>query len=107
MNVTKFLRESARFMAKDRPDIWSQDSAFKTLTMWYSELAGMDDGGEISTGGFALTKREYDGLIEYELHRKITQFTIFEEENVTDLMDWTTHGTLVDIGLDLEDVEEA
>ena len=106
MNVTKFLRESARFMAKDRPDIWSERTAFETLTRWYADLMGETEDGEISTGGFALSKREYDGIIEYELSRKVATFTIFQEENVTDIMDWTTNGTLVNIGLDLEDVEE-
>lgn len=106
MNVTKFLQESAKFMAHDRPDIWDADSAFKTLTSWFSHLAGEDEGGEISSGGFGLTKRDSDGVIEYELHRKITQFCVYPEEEETSLFDWTTNGELVDVGLDLEEEAE-
>lgn len=106
MNVSKFLQESARFMASDRPDLWTPDTAFAALSAWFSDLAGEDnEGGEISSGGFALTKRNSDGVIEYELHRKITQFCIFEEEEETSLFDWTQGGHLVDIGLSLPEDE--
>jgi hypothetical protein len=103
MNVSKFLQESAKFMASDRPDLWTKEDAFDLLSTWFATLAGEEGGGEISTGGFALTKREDDGYIEYELHRKIAQFCVFPEEEETSLFDWSSGGSLVDVGLDLEE----
>lgn len=104
MDVSTFLQESSKFMSADRPDLWTQETAFKTLTEWFSHLAGDEDTGEISSGGFALTKRMYDGVIEYELHRKIVQFNIFEDEDSqTSLFNWTDGGSLVDIGLNIPD----
>lgn len=105
MNVSNFLQQSAKFMSADRPDIWSVDTAFKTVTEWFSLLAGDDEGGEISSGGFAMTKRITDGVYEYELHRKVIQFTVFDDEG-TSIFDWTRGGTLVDVGLNIVDEED-
>ena len=103
MNVSKFLQESARFMAADRPDLWTKEDAFDILSTWFATLAGEEGSAEISSGGFALTKRQEDQFIEYELHRKISQFCVFPEEEETSLFDWSSGGTLVDVGLDLEE----
>lgn len=105
MNVSTFLQKSAVYMAKDRPDIWSEKTAFEVLSQWFALLAGEDEGGEVSSGGFALTKRIYEeGIWEYELHRKIVQLSIFEDEG-TSIFDWTTNGSIVDIGLNIQDEE--
>lgn len=104
MDVSNFLKESARFMAADRPDIWNEESAFHTLVDWYSKLSDDEhENGEICSGGFGLSKRSEDGLIEYELNRKITQFNIYQEEEETSVFDWTNGATVVDIGLDIPD----
>lgn len=108
MDITTFLRESAKIMAADRPDIWDEAEAFSALVAWHADLS--DDAlgdGEISSGGFSLSKRTYPqedgGMIEYELNRKLITFDIFPEEEETSTFNWTTHGKLVDIGLDIPD----
>ncbi len=100
-DITRFLQECAKFMAKDRPDLWTVNTAFTNLTQWFSHLAGEDDSGEIGSGGFGLTKRLYDGVVEWELHRKIVQFNNFEDDGETSIFNWSGGGTLVDIGLDI------
>lgn len=107
MDVTRFLREGAKFMAADRPDIWTVDSAFDVLVKLFSDLAGQDGSGEIRVGGFALQKYvgtgDEEGLIEYNLHRQVLTFEIWEDENVTAVYDWTDCSALSNIGLDVPD----
>jgi len=105
MDVTRFLREGSKFMAADRPDIWDVDNAFDTLSHMFSYLAGLDESGEIGTGGFVLQKFiDIDnGDISYYLQRKILEFIVFEDENETTVMDWSHSSHLSNIGLDVPD----
>lgn len=92
-------------MAADRPDIWDISNAFESLSQMFSYLAGMDESGEIGTGGFVLQKfiDIETGDIAYFLQRKILEFIIFEDENETTVMDWSQSSKLSNIGLDIPD----
>ena len=105
MDVTVFLREGAKFMATDRPDLWDAESAFEQLSSMFSYLAGVDESGEISTGGFALQKfiDLSSGDISYNLHRKILELNVFINERETSVHDWTTYSALNNIGLEVPD----
>lgn len=107
MNVTRFLREGARFMAADRPDLWNVEDAFDRLTQMFSYLVGVENSGEIGTAGFVLQKfvgvDDDEGVITWRLARNILTFEIFEEEGESLVSDWTDTSALSNIGLDIPD----
>lgn len=107
-DTTVFLQEGAKFMSRDRPDLWPEPAdAFRQLRSMFSYCAGEEESCSIGIGGFTLHKfMTNEGEIEYALQRNILNFTIFEEENETLVYDFTKTSQLVDIGLNIpEDLD--
>lgn len=105
-DLSKFIQEGAKFMAADRPDIYSVEEAADSLSRWFSNLSGFDPDDDnrhtaTGSGGFELTRfvDEY-GDSEYTLNRHIISFNPFENDPY--IFNWTKNGALTDI-LDLED----
>lgn len=110
-DVTDFLRESAVFMAKDRPDVWeTPEQAFATLYEWYNELSNMDltnwsGDASISSADFVLTRRPLDEDADaYELSRLVSGVYIFQDEQTADVRGWTEGSGTLKVGVNLPQV---
>lgn len=110
-DVTDFLRESAVFMSKDRPDVWpTTEKAFDTLYAWYDELSSMDltdwsGDASISSADFVLTRRPLDeGADCFELSRLVSGVYIFSEEETADVRGWTEGSGTLKVGVNLPQV---
>lgn len=100
MDITRFLQEGAKAMAADRPDNWTTESALDQLLHMYNYLSDLEIG-EISTGSWALQKRYLDGVVEYHLNKKILEFHYYQDENVSDLTDWSRGSKFFTLDLDI------
>ena len=90
-------------MAADRPDLWTVAEAFENLTAMFAYLAGLDESGVVTIGGFCLQKfySPDDGAIEYQLQRQVLSMDIDMDEFDSFLYDYTGNSTLCNIGLDV------
>lgn len=83
MNMTDLFREGAEFMARDRPDIYTVESAMEDLIRYHDDLAQHDGPGWCSFTDFVLFKHvEEEEMIEWHLTRKLASATIFPQEEV-------------------------
>lgn len=82
MNVIDFIRESASFMAKDRPDIYTPELAVMELDHAIEVLrgSGMTVGCVMFTS-YVLNRVEEDGVEEFLLTRKLSSVLLCEEED--------------------------
>ena len=81
MDVIDFIRESAVFIAKDRPDVYTEELAVIELH------AAMDAMREktyhfscISFTSYLLCRVIEDGVEEFILSRKLSSLLLFEDE---------------------------
>lgn len=81
MNVIDFIRESAVFMARDRPDVYTNDLAARELSHAIDVLreSGMPVGCVMFTS-YTLQRTEDDGVEELLLTRKLSSVLLCEEE---------------------------
>lgn len=84
MNVIDFIRESALFMTKDRPDVYPDAaSAAAELTSVIEALRQYDEHKMFSCivfTSYLLARIEADGVEEFMLTRKLSSLILFEEE---------------------------
>lgn len=96
MNVIDWLTHTARWMHADRPDLYlSVDDAFDDLSTVHDKLSLRDGSSWTSWGGFFLHKWEEDGVVEWNLMKKISSADVFLDENAVNVTGWTdTSGTM-------------
>lgn len=104
MNMTDLFRESAIFMAKDRPDIYTAQSAMEDLIRIHDDMAQYEDSGWSSFASYILFKNVEDGVTEWYLTRKLSSAILFPEENEARVYSHTHHGGGAVSALDLPDV---
>lgn len=83
MNMTDLFRESAVFMAKDRPDVYTAESAMEDLIRIHDDLAQYDGPAWCSFASYILFKHVEEGMTEWNLTRKLSSASLFPEENTT------------------------
>lgn len=96
-NMIDFLRENAKFMAADRPDIYNAESALADLISWYNHLDQSDDADYISSGGFTLSKEvSPDGhVVEYFFARLVSSAHIYVNDGDFDTFNWLSGSATV------------
>lgn len=84
MNVIDFIRETAIFMAADRPDVYDVPTAVAELTVAIDSLRELTDADQpfaaIMFTSYLLARLEDDGVEEFILTRKLSSMILFEEE---------------------------
>lgn len=82
MNTIDFLRETAAFLAKDRPDVYDQATAVKELSLAIDTLRdyNVEPLSSLMFTSYVMTRIVEDGVEEFMLARKLSGFLIFEEE---------------------------
>jgi len=102
-NVLDWLRASAEFMAKDRPDVFkSTADALNALISMKEKLDSVEDAAVVSTAGFELNRVfEDEGVVDYRLTRIISSATIFEQEDEVIVAGWTKDSGTLSVGVDL------
>lgn len=82
MNVIDFIRESAVYMARDRPDIYDAALAVRELTAAMDTLREADLAyGCVMFTSYLLSRVMDDGVEEFMLTRKISSVLVCEEES--------------------------
>lgn len=81
MDVIDFIRETAIYMAKDRPDIYTEDTAANELSDAIEYLRGADGiYGCALFASYMLSRVEEEGLEEFLFTRKVSSVIVCEEE---------------------------
>lgn len=81
MNVIDFIRESAAFMAKDRPDVYTPELAVRELTQAIEVLRESElPVGCVMFTSYLLNRTMDDGVEEFLLTRKLSSVLLCEEE---------------------------
>lgn len=96
LNTMDWLQHTAVWMQQDRPDIYSTaQEAFTDLHNHYDSMSEEEGSGWTAWGGFMLHKHEEDGVVEWNLMKKITSLDIFIEEFEVSVTNWTkSSGTM-------------
>lgn len=101
LNVIDFIRESAEFLHTDRPDVYSSvEDAVTELTRCMDSIDG-SDGGWISFTSYVLFRHEEDGMIEWNLTRKLSSVTLFEPEEECLVLGYTDNSGTLKYGINL------
>lgn len=81
MNVIDFVRESATFMAKDRPDVYDEAGAARELAQAMEILRESDlTYACVTFTSYMLARIMDDGVEEFLLTRKLASVLVCEEE---------------------------
>lgn len=102
MNAIHFIRQTAEFMAKDRPDLYDVQTAISDLV---KIMDGMREIGEATWTSFAsyilILTYEDDDIEDWNFTRKISSMTNFEEEEEMLVMGYTKDSGTFLHGVDL------
>lgn len=81
-NTIDFLRETAKIMTEDRPDVYDEEGAVEELSTAMDSLREDWDTlfGCIMFASYVLIRIFDDGMEEFMLSRKMTGLAICEEE---------------------------
>lgn len=105
-NAIDFLRETAIFMAKDRPDIYP-DGAIAMADL-SNMMDKMREFGEPTWTSFAsyilFLHYEDEDVEEWTLTRKISSLTFFTEEQECLVLGYTKNSGVLKYGVNLTDV---
>ena len=106
-NTIDFIRETAEFMAKDRPDIYTPQTAMNDLLVTMDK---MRERGEPTWTSFAsyilMLHYEGDDVEEWNFTRKVSSLTIFEEEHEVLVLGYTKGSGVLKYGVGLTDVSD-
>src|SRR5690349_7285291 len=101
-DAIKWMTETAKFMAKDRPDLYDDETeAFADLSKIYDAMADTEGPTWTSWAGFNLVKHEEDGIVEWDFTKKISTCAIFVDEGVCDVYGWTSKSGTIKHGVEL------
>jgi hypothetical protein len=104
-NTIDFLRSTAEFMAKDRPDIYDVQTAITDLVTMMDKMRGMGEPTWTSFASYILMLHyEGDDVEEWNFTRKVSSLTIFEEEGEVLVVGYTKNSGALKYGVDLPDV---
>lgn len=82
MDAIDFLRESARFLVADRPDVYDQDTAVEELSVAMDSLREEWDRkfSCIMFTSYAMMRLYMEGVEEFVLTRKLSSVVLFAAE---------------------------
>lgn len=83
MDVIDFIRESAMFMAKDRPDVYTPELAVRELTQAIEVLREHNlEYGCVMFTSYMMSRVMDDGVEEFLLTRKLSSVLVCEDEQL-------------------------
>lgn len=108
MNTIDFIRETAIYMANDRPDVYDKEGAVEELSEAIDVLRdqAVNPVESLFFCSFILTRLWDDGVEEFTLSRRIASVVIVEEEESVEAFGYTDDVDLphiLDLTLDDED----
>lgn len=80
MNVIDWFSASADFMAADRPDIYTRESAMNDLTVAVEAARESDTNVTISFASYFLTRVFDDDMEEFVLSKKLSGYTFIDNQ---------------------------
>lgn len=80
MNVIDWFSASAEFMAKDRPDIYTKESAMDDLTVAVEAARESDTNITVSFANYFLTRVFDDDMEEFVLSKKLSGYTFIDSQ---------------------------
>ncbi len=81
MSAIDFVRETAIFMANDRPDLYTAEAAVDELWEQIEALRDMDMSfGFVSFASYYITREWDEGVESFTFLRKISGYLLCEEE---------------------------
>jgi hypothetical protein len=83
MNTIDWLRETAKFMVADRPDVYDYETAVEELSVGMDTLreANIEPFSCIMFTSYALMRIYMEGVEEFILSRKLSSVVVFEAEH--------------------------
>lgn len=105
-NTIDFLRESAKYMATDRPDLYTPESALGELSVTMDKMRDIDGPGWTTFASFMLFKHieEFDDnedVEEWFFMRRISSMAIFPSEGEVQVFGYTKGSGTLKHGVDL------
>lgn len=102
MNVIDWMRESARYMAADRPDIYTPATACTELFRYVEFLRKLDmPFNWVSFSSYILIRQMDDGVEEFDLTRKLSSVSLFPEEEDVLVFSHTSLSKTLSVGVNL------
>lgn len=102
MNVIDWLKESAKYMAVDRPDIYSTETALRDLSNYVELLRQVDlPYNWVSFSSYVLLRHVDDGIEEFDLVRKLSSVSLFPEEEINLVFSHTGLSNTLKTGVNL------
>lgn len=81
MNVIDFVRETAEYMANDRPDLYDHEKAVNEIWSQVEALREFGlDLGIVSFSSYFIIREFDDGVESFTFTKKISGFLLCEEE---------------------------
>lgn len=110
-NTIDFLRETAKFMAKDRPDVYTEESALSELSGIMETMRSTNGPGWTTFASFMLFKHieEFDDnedVEEWFFMRRISSLAFFPSEEEVQVFGYTKSSGTLKYGVDLLDPSE-
>jgi hypothetical protein len=105
LTVIDWLRESARFMARDRPDLFDEDTAMQVLDKYMNQMRELPGAGATSFEDYMLLRYVEPGIEEWDLVRRLSSIVSFEDEDNVWVYSHTHDSDALALGVDLPAVE--
>lgn len=109
MNAIDFIRESAAYLVKDRPDLYDTPSAVEELSTvidWLRE-ADIEPVSTAMFSSYVMTRIFDEGMEEFVLSRKLATLVICEADEHAAAWAYTDQINLPDVSEDLDIEDEA
>lgn len=103
-NIIDFMRESAKFMASDRPDVYTPESALDELSQMMVRMREQDDDGITGFASYMLIRHIEDGLEEWDLVRKLSTAVIDYDDPEAMVYSHTKNSGVLTTNINLPDV---
>lgn len=103
-NIIDFMRESAKFMAADRPDVYTPESALDDLSQMMIRMRDQGGDGISSFASYMLIRHEEDGLEEWDLVRKLSTAVIDYDDPEAMVYSHTKNSGVLTSSINLPDV---
>jgi hypothetical protein len=90
MNMIDWLRATAEWMRKDRPDLFETNADALNALNDMVESVRISTGARegVETGGYVLLRSEDDGVEDWTLSKKISSFVLFPEDDEAEAFGW-------------------